>query len=91
MNPFTEHPKQQGITYSQHAVFAMTISARLLISVLAFATHAILPFISIDKTYDLQAMIDFLQRCNNWIAGSGSNTADVDSSKLEESRQLRSE
>jgi len=70
MNPFSVHPHDQGITYWVHFVFAMGIALRLLQSVLAFATHAVFPFISIDRSLDLEATIRFLQEQNDWIEGS---------------------
>ena len=67
MNPFTEHTEQQGVTYWEHWGFAMGISYRLLISVIAFALHAIFPFISIDSSNDLEATATFLNERNHWI------------------------
>jgi hypothetical protein len=67
MNPFTQHPIEQGISYIEHADFALSIAGRLLVSVIAFFTHAIFPFISIEKSHDLEAMIDYLQQRNRWI------------------------
>lgn len=70
MNPFIAHPHHQGITYWAHFAFAMGIAFRLLQSVLAFATHAVFPFIGIDRSLDLEASIRFLQEQNDWIEGS---------------------
>ena len=67
MNPFTEHTEQQGVSYWEHWGFAMGISYRLLISVIAFAMHAIFPFISIDSSIDLEATATFLNERNHWI------------------------
>ena len=67
MNPFTEHTEQQGVSYWEHWGFAMGISYRLLISVIAFALHAIFPFISIDSSNDLEATATFLNERNHWI------------------------
>ena len=67
MNPFTQHTQQQGITYFTHLFFAMGIAWRLSSSVIAFAMHAIFPFIDIDVTLDLEATTDFLQERNHWI------------------------
>ena len=47
MNIFTEHTQQQGVTYNEHMLFAMGIALRLLSSVIAFALHAVFPFIDI--------------------------------------------
>jgi hypothetical protein len=67
MNPFTQHTQQQGVTYFEHWCFAMGIAWRLSGSVLAFAVHAIFPFMDIDTTLDLDATTDFLQKRNHWI------------------------
>lgn len=67
MNPFTAHPQQQGITYMDHWSFAMGIAYRLLISVVAFALHAMLPFIPIAPRLDLEATAAYLAERNRWI------------------------
>jgi len=67
MKLFTNHTQQQGITYIEHWYFAMSIACRLLSSAIAFAVHAIFPFINIDVTLDLEATINFLQERNHWI------------------------
>ena len=67
MKPFTDHPHEQGITYFEHWIFAMGIAYRLLASVIAFALHAILPFISIEPSHDLEATAAFLAERNHFI------------------------
>ena len=67
MNPFNKHPERQGVSYSSHFVFAMGIAIRLLHSVVAFASHAIFPFIDIRRSLDLEATTNFLQERNIWI------------------------
>ena len=67
MNPFTAHPHHQGVTYFEHWRFAMGIACRLLMSVLAFAAHAILPSISINPRFDLEATAAYLTERNRWI------------------------
>jgi len=67
MNPLTMHPRQQGITYIQHWCFAMGIAYRLLASVVAFAIHAMLPFIPIEPRLDLEATAACLTERNRWI------------------------
>jgi len=73
MNPFTQHTQQQGVTYLEHLFFAAGIAWRLLSSVFAFTAHTIFPFIDIDKSLDLKAMVDYLQERNNWIENSKAN------------------
>jgi hypothetical protein len=67
MNPFTAHPYQRGIAYFDHCCFAMGIALRLFASMLAFAVHAILPFIPIDRQLDLESTVAFLTERNAWI------------------------
>jgi len=69
MNPFNTHPHKQGISYWAHFAFAAGIAMRLIQSVLAFVTHAVFPFIGIDKSLDLEMTIRFLQEQNDWIEG----------------------
>jgi len=67
VNPLTTHTQQQGVTYWEHWGFAMGIAYRLFISVWAFAIHAMLPFISIEPEFDLEATSAFLEGRNHWI------------------------
>lgn len=66
-NLFNTHPQQQGITYLDHLLFALSIAIRLTRCVFAFACHAIFPFFSIRRALDLEATTRFLQKKNNWI------------------------
>jgi hypothetical protein len=67
MNPFTAHPRQQGVTYLAHLCFAMCIAYRLWTSVAAFALHALLPFVPIAPRLDLESTSAFLTERNRWI------------------------
>jgi hypothetical protein len=67
MNPFTQHAHQQGVSYIEHWFFAMGIAWRLLESVIAFALHAMFPFIDIERRLDLEATMNFLDERNRWI------------------------
>jgi hypothetical protein len=73
MNIFTKHTQQQGVTYIEHWLFAMGIAWRLLNSVIAFALHAMFPFIDIDKKFDLEATARFILKKNAWIEGMKQN------------------
>ena len=75
MNPFTEHPHEQGISYTQHWCFAMGIAYRLVASATKFALHAILPAIAIEPRFDLEAMIAYLRERNDWIENADKNPA----------------
>jgi len=67
MNAFTDHPHNQGVTYTEHWLFAMGIAWRLLATVVAFAVHALLPFITIERHLDLEATSAFLLERNDFI------------------------
>ena len=67
MTIFTEHPHAQGVSYFEHWGFAIGIAWRLLRSVLAFSLHALLPFITIDRRFDLEATSAFLLERNAFI------------------------
>jgi hypothetical protein len=73
MNPFTEHTKNQGVTYREHCCFAMGIAWRLMSCVSAFALHAVFPFMDIEKRLDLEATSTYLQERNDWIERAGEN------------------
>jgi len=77
MTAFTRHPHAQGITYFGHWVFAMGIAWRLLSSVIAFALHSVLPFISIQPRLDLEAMSAFLMERNHFIETAAASTHDL--------------
>ncbi len=70
MNALTEHPHKQGVTYFEHWAFAMGIAWRLLASVISFALHAVLPFLSIEPRFDLEATAAFLVERNQFIAAA---------------------
>ncbi len=67
MNLFTQHPHDQGVSYFEHLDFAIGIAWRLLCSALAFTIHALLPFVSIDKKFDLECTSAFLLERNHFI------------------------
>ncbi len=76
MNAFTGHPHAQGVTYFEHWSFAMGIAWRLLASVMAFALHALLPFISIEPRHDLEATSAFLMERNHFIESAAATAHD---------------
>ena len=67
MKSFTAHTQQQGVTYVEHWYFAMGIAYRPFISVVAFVTHPLLPFIPIKPEHYLEATVVYLNERNNWI------------------------
>jgi hypothetical protein len=78
MKPFTTHPHQQGVTYVEHWCFAMGIAYRLASTVLAFALHALLPFLHIAPRLDLEATAAYLTQRNQWIETAKRRTHDLD-------------
>ncbi len=73
MNPFRNHPQKRGISYSEHLVFALGIASRLFKSVIAFALHALFPFIGFKQTLDLEKTSSFIQDRNSWIEKAKQN------------------
>ena len=73
MNPFTRHPRRQGVTYGEHWRFAMGIAWRLSKSLVAFGVHAVLPFVSIPRELDLESTAAFLLEQNQWIESAAAN------------------
>lgn len=67
MTAMTRHPHEQGVTYFEHWGFAMGIAWRLLASVIAFALHALCPFLTIERRFDLEATSAFLLERNDFI------------------------
>ena len=76
MTIFTEHPHAQGVSYFEHWAFAIGIAWRLTRSVLAFLLHALLPFITIDRQFDLEATSAFLLDRNAFIEAAAANGHD---------------
>lgn len=89
MNPFTTHPQQQGISYIQHWRFAMGIACRLLTSVVAFALHAILPFIPITPRHDLEKTTAYLMERNQWIETAKTSSTSMSKQNLASSNRAR--
>ena len=77
MNPFLQHPHEQGIGYREHAVFALSIAYRLCRSAMLFALHGVFPWSPIPKCLDLEATESFLRERNAWIESMGSETGAV--------------
>lgn len=73
MNAMTAHPHEQGVSYFEHWEFAMGIAWRLLASVVAFALHALLPFITIKPPLDLEATAAFLLERNRFIEAAAAS------------------
>lgn len=85
MNPFTLHTQQQGVSYTEHMIFAMGIAYRLLRSVIAFTLHAVFPFLNIKTEVDLDSTVAFIEERNNWIEDKKRNRVQNDLIKEGES------
>ena len=73
MSLFTRHPHKQGLSYFEHWAFAMGIAIRLFASTVAFALHAMLPFISIRPKLDLEATAARLLERNQFVEASAAD------------------
>ena len=91
MTILTQHPNDQGISYFEHWAFAMGIAWRLLRSVMAFAVHAVLPFISIERQLDLEATSIYLLQRNDFIEAAAAADRSGDNGKLMQTRKTRLE
>ena len=74
MKIFSKHPHEQGVSYFEHLEFAIQIASRLLSSVVAFTLHAIFPFISIQRRFDLEATSAFLLERNRFIESAAARS-----------------
>ena len=45
VNPFTKHPDEVGMTYTEHARFALMLSGKTFLMAMASFIHAFLPFL----------------------------------------------
>jgi len=73
MTVFTKHPHEQGVSYFEHLGFAIGIAGRLLTTVVAFTLHALFPFITIQRQFDLEATSAFLLERNRFIEAAAAN------------------
>lgn len=76
MNPFTAHTAAGSHLY-RTLVLCHGHCYRLLTSVVAFAAHAILPFIPIKPEYDLEVTVAYLNERNNWIKSAKNATHSI--------------
>jgi hypothetical protein len=67
MNPFTEHPHQQGFTWWRHFRFAAGIACRLLPGALNLALHAVVPAIPMRKGWQLKELAEYLNERNAYV------------------------
>jgi hypothetical protein len=74
MTVFTQHPHEQGVSYSEHLDFAIGIAWHLFMCVLSFITHALFPFITIKRQFDLEATSAFLLERNRFIEAAAANS-----------------
>jgi uncharacterized membrane protein len=50
MNPFTKHPKEVGLNYLSHFIFALSVVGQLLFALIACFIHAFFPFLFTHTT-----------------------------------------
>ena len=74
MSIFTTHPHEQGVSYSEHLGFAISIAWRLFSCVLSFTVHALFPFITIKRQFDLEATSVFLMERNRFIESAAAKS-----------------
>lgn len=74
MNPFLQHPHEQGVGYREHAAFALSIAYRLCRSAILFALHGVFPWSPIPRRLDLEATESFLRERNAWIECPSTNS-----------------
>ena len=70
MSILTAHLHDQGLSYFEHWLFAMGIAWRLVSSAIAFAIHALLPFVRIKTELDLEATAASLLERNHFVEQS---------------------
>ncbi|MES9945904.1 MAG: hypothetical protein B6D77_17200 [gamma proteobacterium symbiont of Ctena orbiculata] len=83
MKYFTQHLHDQGISYFQHADFALGIAFRLGASVLVFALHGLFPWIGINRRLDLEATSAYLLQQNDWIESASIVELDLEPINLD--------
>lgn len=49
-NPFTNHPKEVGLGYFGHLIFALGVVGKLFFATIACLEHALLPFLFTNTT-----------------------------------------
>tara|TARA_R100000808_G_C2140365_1_gene148182 strand:- start:412 stop:651 length:240 start_codon:yes stop_codon:yes gene_type:complete len=56
----SNHLKNNGVTYLEHAFFAIPIAIRMLLSSLLLTIHAILPFIKMPESLSILGVSNYL-------------------------------
>lgn len=49
-NPFLKHPAEVGMSYTEHALFALSLAKNTLLATLASLVHAFFPFLFVTYT-----------------------------------------
>ena len=57
---FTKHPTEVGKTWLKHLFFCLMVCSRLLLSLIAFLIHGVLPFIPIPRLLNLEETSEWL-------------------------------
>ena len=59
-----EHLKKAGLTYTQHAKFALSIGINLACSSVWFLVHGGVPFLQIPQSLNLESVSTYLRQKN---------------------------
>ena len=54
---FLQHPREKGMTYTQHAVHSLGFSAKFAMASLQSLTHAVIPALFTDTTTKLNEQL----------------------------------
>jgi hypothetical protein len=67
LNLFTQHPKENEMTYLQHMAYALMLARKTFGCAIASIIHAFLPFLFLDHTSKtiMQLNNDFAKRIEN--------------------------
>lgn len=52
-NPFTKHPKEVGMNYFSHFLYAWTVTGRLFYLIIACMIHSFFPFLFTNTTSNM--------------------------------------
>ncbi len=60
MGWLTDHPRERGYTYAEHAGRALRVSGRLALASIFFFIHALIPAVKVTPSLNFTAMAQFL-------------------------------
>ena len=66
-----KHLRKNGVTYTEHLLFALKIGCRLWVSSLFLILHSVIPIVSVPRDLNLESMTRYLQKQNedrnSWV------------------------